>query len=62
MHDMVINVDSFISFNKFEVLRRKGKISKKEADSKALNEYTEYNKIQPIESDFDKEMKRYLKE
>ncbi|MBI5217403.1 MAG: hypothetical protein HY958_00535 [Bacteroidia bacterium] len=49
-------------FNRFEVLKSKGKVSKKEADEKALKEYSEYNKVQPIESDFDKEIKRYLKE
>jgi len=38
------------------------KISKKEADEKALIEYAEFNKYQPIESDFDKEIKGYLKE
>jgi len=58
MNDMIVNVDSFLNFNKFEVLKGKGKISKKEADEKALNEYSEYNKIQPIESDFDKIVKK----
>lgn len=62
MNDMASNVDSFISFNKFEVLKGKGKILKKEADSKALNEYSVFNKTQVIESDFDKEIKRYLSE
>ncbi len=62
MNDMAVNVDNFLSFNKFAVLKGKGKISKKEADEKALNEYAEYNKYQPIESDFDKEIKGYLKE
>lgn len=62
MNDMAINVDAFLSFNKFAVLKGKGKVSKKEADEKALNEYTEFNKVQIIESDFDKEIKRYLKE
>ena len=58
MNDMIVNVDSFLNFNKFEVLKGKGKISKKEADEKALKEYSEYNKIQPIESDFDKVVKK----
>jgi hypothetical protein len=62
MNDMAINVDNFLSFNKFAVLKGKGKISKKEADEKALGEYAEFNKYQPIESDFDKEIKGYLKE
>lgn len=58
MNDMIVNVDSFLNFNKFVVLKGKGKISKKEADKKALKEYSEYNKIQPIESDFDKIVKK----
>jgi hypothetical protein len=57
MNDMAINVDDFLSFNKFAVLKGKGKVSKKEADEKALNEYSEFNKIQIIESDFDKVIK-----
>jgi hypothetical protein len=60
MEDMALNVDSFLNFNKFEVLVGKGKISKKEADEKAINEYSEYNKSQPIESDFDKEIKKII--
>ncbi len=57
MSDMIDNVDRFLNFNKFEVLQGKGKVSKKEADVKALKEYTEYNKAQPIESDFDRMIK-----
>lgn len=62
MNEMIVNVDSFLNFNKFEILKGKGKISKKEADEKALKEYSEYNKIQPIESDFDKIVKKLEKE
>ena len=31
------------------------------ADKKALAEYAQYNKVQPIESDFEKEVKKLLK-
>jgi hypothetical protein len=62
MSDMIVNVDNFLNFNKFEILKDKGKISKKEADEKALHEYSEYNKTQPIESDFDKMIKNLEKE
>lgn len=58
MNDMVINVDNFLNFNKFKILIGKGKISKKEAEEKALNEYFEYNRNQLIESDFDREIKK----
>jgi len=57
MNDMAGNVDNFLHFNKFKILIGKGKVSKKEADEKALNEYAEYNKFQPIESDFDRALK-----
>lgn len=62
MNDMSKNVDEFLTFNKFAILKGKGKISKKEADEKALNEYSEFNKNQHIESDFDREIKKFLKE
>jgi hypothetical protein len=42
-------------------LRDKGKISKDQADKKAEAEYDEFNKIQKITSDFDKEVKKMLK-
>lgn len=61
MNDMVLNVDNFLKFNKFEILKGKGRISKKEADEKALNEYSKYNKTQPLESDFDREIKKLKK-
>jgi hypothetical protein len=48
-----------LNFNKFEVLKGKGKVSKKVADEKALKEYAAYNKTQPILSDFDKIVKRF---
>ena len=53
-------VDKFLSFNDFQVLGDKGKISKSQADKKALEEYSEYNKQQQLESDFEKHMKKML--
>lgn len=55
------SVVRFLEFNEYRILEGKGKISKAEADQKALNEYKEYNKHQPIESDFDMRIKKYLK-
>jgi hypothetical protein len=43
-------------------LEGKGKIKKKQADEKALCEYTEFNKTQKIESDFDKMTNNLLKD
>jgi len=54
MADMATSVDKFLSFNEYEVLTHKGRISKTQADKKALLEYAEFNKTQKIESDFDR--------
>ena len=54
------SVVRFLEFNEYKILEGKGKISKAEAVQKALNEYKEYNKYQPIQSDFDKKIKKYL--
>jgi len=54
------SVNKFLEFNEFEVLEGKGSISHMLAKQKASAEYEEFNKIQKIESDFDKEMKKLL--
>jgi hypothetical protein len=56
MIQLAESVGAFLSFNKYEVLEGKGKISKLEADKKALMEYEVFNKTQKIISDFDKEV------
>ncbi len=61
MSEFAGSVNKFLGFNKFKILDGKGQISKEKADEKALGEYQEYNKIQPIESDFDREVKKLLK-
>ena len=53
MADMAESVDKFLSFNEYDVLDGKGRISKKQADEKALEEYKHFNKTQKIRSDFD---------
>ena len=57
MADMAASVDKFLSFNEFKVLTNQGRISKTQADQKALAEYAEFNRTQKIESDFDKVLK-----
>lgn len=57
MTAMAASVDKFLSFNEYEVLTHKGRISKTEADQKALSEYAEFNRSQAIESDFDRMLK-----
>ncbi|MEK7309973.1 MAG: virulence RhuM family protein [Planctomycetota bacterium] len=62
MAEFVDGVNRFLSFNEYKILGGKGAISKEAADKKALAEYTQYNKTQPIESDFEKEVKKLLKD
>ena len=61
MKEFSESVNAFLKFNKFEILKDKGKISRQKAEKKALGEYEEFNKTQKIESDFEKEMKNILK-
>ncbi len=61
MSEFTQSVNKFLDFNEFRILDGKGQISKEKADKKAIGEYREYNKIQPIESDFDREVKKLLK-
>jgi len=60
MKDVSESVNKFLEFNEFKVLEGKGSISHIQAKEKASKEYEEFNKIQKIESDFDKEMKKLL--
>ncbi len=60
MAEFVESVNKFLSFNEYRILDGKGKISKDQAEKKALAEYAEFNKNQPIESDFEKEVKKLL--
>ena len=60
MSEFAENVNQFLSFNKFRVLDRKGKISMEQAEKKAMKEYEKFNKSQKIESDFEKEIKKMI--
>lgn len=62
MEDFARSVNEFLNFRRFNILEGKGRISKKDADKKAIAEYTEFNKTQMINSDFDKEVKKMLKD
>ncbi len=60
MKDVSDSVNKFLEFNEFKVLEGKGTISHIQAKEKASKEYEAFNKIQKIESDFDREMKKLL--
>ena len=61
MEQFAESVDKFLSFNEYKVLESKGSISAEIAKKKAIAEYQKFNKNQPIESDFEKEVIKKLK-
>lgn len=58
MMQLATSVNKFLNFNDYKVLEGKGKISKLQADKKAIAAYEVFNKTQKIISDFDKEIKK----
>jgi hypothetical protein len=58
MVQLAESVNKFISFNDYKVLEGKGRISKIQADKKAIASYEVFNKTQNIIFDFDKEIKK----
>ena len=61
MEEFAASINNFLTFRKFKILTNKGKISKEKAEKKAEAEYDEFNKTQKITSDFDREVKKILK-
>lgn len=57
MEQFAASVNKFLDFNEYKILEGKGKISAKQAEEKAFEEYDKFNKTQKIESDFDKMIK-----
>ena len=61
MVEFAQSVNEFLNFNRYRILHGKGKITKEQVDKKALKEYKEYNKYQPVQSDFEREVAKFLK-
>ena len=61
MEQLADSVNKFLTFNEYKILQGKGRISKLQADKKAIKEYDEFNKTQIFISDFDKEIKKIEK-
>ena len=57
MQSFIASVNEFLAFRKYDILEGKGSVSRKTAESKAFSEYSEFNKTQKINSDFDKFIK-----
>lgn len=61
MEEFAASVNEFLSFRRYNILSDNGKVSAKEAQKKAFEEYDAFNKTQKINSDFDKAVKRLEK-
>ncbi len=64
MKDWVEKLDAFLKFNEYEVLQNAGTVSAEVAKSLAEKEYEKFRVVQDqqYESDFDKEVKKLLRE
>ena len=60
MEQFAASVDKFLTFNDYKILPDKGRISAAQAKAKAESEYDIFNRTQPIDSDFDKELRGLL--
>lgn len=60
MEGFAESVDKFLAFNEYRVLEGYGKVTRRQADDKAIAEYEKFNRQQRIESDFDRAVKKLL--
>lgn len=60
MQGFAESVNKFLAFNEYRILEGYGKVSRQQAEQKAVAEYEKFNKQQRIESDFDREVKKLL--
>ena len=61
MEEFSKSVNEFLEFRRYDILKDNGRIPHKQAVEKAYQEYDIFNRIQPIESDFDKVVKGLAK-
>lgn len=54
MEEFAASVNEFLAFRRYKILKDNGRISRRQAEEKAVVEYSEFNKTQKIVSDFDK--------
>ena len=62
MEEFAASINEFLTFRRYEILPDKGKISREQAVTKAEAEYAVFNKTQQITSDFDREVRKMLKQ
>jgi len=56
MEDFSRSIDEFLHFRRYEILSGKGSVSMADAKDKAYAEYSEFNKVQKINSDFERKI------
>ena len=61
MEQFAASVDEFLTFRRYQILPDRGKISAAQAKKKAEDEYALFDPTQQIDSDFDKEVRKMLK-
>lgn len=59
MEQFAASVNEFLTFRHYQILPDKGRVSAAQARAKAESEYDIFNRTQRIESDFDREIKKY---
>ena len=62
MEEFEKSVNAFLEFRQYKILKDNGRISHQQALNKASAEYEIFNRTQPIESDFDRAVKKLIKE
>ncbi len=62
MEQFAASVNEFLTFRRYQILPDKGKISSVQAKNKAEDEYALFDPTQQIDSDFDKEVRKMLKD
>lgn len=62
MEQFAASINEFLTFRRYQILPDKGKISAAQAKNKAEDEYALFDPTQQIDSDFDKEVRKMLKD
>ena len=62
MEEFEESVNAFLEFRKYKVLKDNGKVSHRQALEKAHGEYAVFNCTQPIDSDFDKAVRKMIED
>ena len=62
MEQFAASVNEFLTFRRYQTLPDKGKISAAQAKKRAEDEYALFDPTQQIDSDFDKEVRKMLKD